>query len=153
IASCGGVYVGSIYQEFTALTMAERKRVSEIALETVAGRVPVMVGVSGSCIADVVELANHAAEHGADLVMLWPPVFGLRTPEGVLDFYRRVTEQSAIGMCLYASSFGELGFRLTPDMLASLADIPQVCAVKEASMSIAIYFETLAKVGDRLVVS
>src|SRR4051812_29019109 len=56
IASVGGVYVGSIYQEFTALTLAERKRVSAIALETVAGRVPVMVGVSGTCIADILDL-------------------------------------------------------------------------------------------------
>jgi dihydrodipicolinate synthase/N-acetylneuraminate lyase len=56
-------------------------------------------------------------------------------------------------MCLYATSFGELGFRLTPDMLAELAKIPGVCAVKEASQSIASYFETLSKVGDRIVVS
>lgn len=153
LASTGGVYVGSIYQEFTALTLGERKRVSEIALETVAGRVPVMVGISGNCVADVVDLAHHAREHGADLVMLWPPTFGLRTPDGVLDFYRSVARDAGIGICVYASSFGELGFRLTPDMLVELAKIDAVCAVKEASMSIAVYYETLAKVGDQIVVS
>src|SRR3546814_19757022 len=123
--------------------MAERKRASELALETVAGRVPVMVGVSGSCIGDIVELANHAKDHGADLVMLWPPMFGLRTPEGVLDFYRRIANESDIGLCVYASSFGELGFRLTSDMLVELAAIYAVRAVQEASMSIAIYYATL----------
>src|SRR3546814_19740930 len=80
-------------------------------------------------------------------------MFGLRTPEGVLDFYRRIANESEIGICVYASSFGELGFRLTSDMLVELAEIDAVCAVKEASMSIAIYFETLHKVGDRPVVS
>lgn len=153
LASTGGLYVGSIYQEFMALTLDERKRVAEIALDTVAGRVPVMVGISGNCVADVVDLAHHAREHGADLVMLWPPMFGLRTPDGVLDFYRRVAQEAGIGICVYASSFGELGFRLTPDMLVELAKVDAVCAVKEASMSIAIYYETLAKVGDKLVVS
>ncbi len=149
----GGVYVGSIYQEFNALTLAERKRVAEIVLEEVGGRVPVMAGISGNCMADVIELGNHAAAHGADLVMLWPPSLGLRTQQGVLEFYRRIASRLEIGMCVYATGFGELGFRLTPDMLLELADIPGVCAVKEASQSIAIYFETLSKVGDRIVVS
>jgi 4-hydroxy-tetrahydrodipicolinate synthase len=149
----GGVYVGSIYQEFNALTMAERKRVAEVVLEEVGGRVPVMTGISGNCMADVIELGNHAAEHGADLVMIWPPSLGLRTQQGVLDFYRRIASRLQIGMCVYATGFGELGFRLTPDMLAELAEIPGVCAVKEASQSVASYFETLSKVGDRIVVS
>jgi 4-hydroxy-tetrahydrodipicolinate synthase len=153
LRATGGVYVGSIYQEFNFLTLSERKRVAEVVLEEVAGRVPVMVGISGNCMADVIELGNHAAEHGADLVMLWPPSFGLRTQEGVLEFYRRIASQIPIGICVYATSFGELGFRLTPEMLLELADIPGVCAVKEASQSIAVYFETLAKVGDRIVVS
>jgi 4-hydroxy-tetrahydrodipicolinate synthase len=149
----GGVYVGSIYQEFSFLTLAERKRVQEVVLAEVAGRVPVMAGISGNCMEDVVELGNHAAEHGADLVMLWPPSFGLRTPRGVMEFYRRIASRLEVGMCVYATTFGELGFRLTPDMLVELSDIPGVCAVKEASQSIASYFETLAKAGDRLVVS
>jgi 4-hydroxy-tetrahydrodipicolinate synthase len=149
----GGIYVGSIYQEFNALTLAERKRVAEVVLEEVDGRIPVMAGISGNCMADVIELGNHAAEHGADLVMLWPPSLGLRTQQGVLDFYQRIARNLEIGMCVYATGFGELGFRLTPDMLADLADIPGVCAVKEASQSVASYFETLAKVGDRIVVS
>lgn len=149
----GGIYVGSIYQEFNFLTLAERERVAKVVLEENAGRVPVMVGISGNCMADVIELGNHAAENGADLVMLWPPSFGLRTQQGVLEFYRRIASQLQIGMCVYATTFGELGFRLTPDLLASLADIPGICAVKEASQSIAIYFETLAEVGERMVVS
>jgi 4-hydroxy-tetrahydrodipicolinate synthase len=153
LRSTGGIYVGSIYQEFNALTLAERKRVAEIVLNEVGVRVPVMAGISGNCMADVVELGRHATEHGADLVMLWPPSLGLRTQQGVLDFYRRITSQLEIGMCVYATGFGELGFRLTPEMLAELAEIPGVCAVKEASQSIAVYFETVAKVGDRLVVS
>jgi 4-hydroxy-tetrahydrodipicolinate synthase len=153
LRSAGGIYVGSIYQEFNYLTLAERKRVAEVVLQEVAGRVPVMVGISGNCMADVIELGDHAAENGADLVMLWPPSFGLRTQQGVLEFYRRIASRLQIGMCVYATTFGELGFRLTPDMLAELADIPGICAVKEASQSIATYFETLAKVGDRIVVS
>jgi 4-hydroxy-tetrahydrodipicolinate synthase len=152
-ASTGGVYVGSIYQEFTSLTLAERKRVSEVVLEEVSGRTPVMVGVSANCVDDVVELADHAQENGADLVMVWPPTFGLRTPTGVLEFYSRIARRVRIGMCLYASGFGDMGFRLTPDMMLALSEIDLVCAVKEASLSLGTYFETLQKVGDRIVVS
>jgi 4-hydroxy-tetrahydrodipicolinate synthase len=152
-ASTGGVYVGSIYQEFTSLTLAERKRVAEAVLNEVAGKTPVMVGVSGNCVDDVVELADHAKEHGADLVMVWPPTFGLRTPAGVLEFYSSIASRVQIGMCLYASGFGDMGFRLTPDMMLELSEIDLVCAVKEASLNLGTYFETLEKVGNRIVVS
>jgi 4-hydroxy-tetrahydrodipicolinate synthase len=149
----GGVYVGSIYQEFSSLTMAERMRVNEVALGEIGGRATAMVGVSGTSVAEVAELANHAQAHGADLVMIWPPTFGMRTYDGVLEFYRQVCERTAIGICLYSSTSAELGFHITPDLMVDLAKIDAVCAVKEASANLSTYLEALEKVGDRIVVS
>src|ERR1700682_2249478 len=41
-----GLYVGSNYQEFWTLTLDERKRLTEIVVETTAGRGTVMIGVT-----------------------------------------------------------------------------------------------------------
>lgn len=151
--AAGGIYAGSVYQEFTALTLEEREGITEVVLDAVGGQMPVMVGVSSNCLADTVRLADHASEHGADLVMIWPPTFGNRTTEGVFDFYRATVEQIDIGACVYASSYGDIGFQITPSLLADLAAFDPVCAVKEASMNVGTYFETLERVGDTLVVS
>jgi hypothetical protein len=56
----GGPSVHSLHQEFWALTLAERKRVTEIVLEEATGRLPVMVGCFDPAAANVVELARHA---------------------------------------------------------------------------------------------
>jgi 4-hydroxy-tetrahydrodipicolinate synthase len=151
--SCGGVYVGSIYQEFTSLQMDERKRVASIVLDQVASRVPVMVGVTANAVKDVVELGDHATDAGASLLMIWPPLFGDRTTEGVLAFYDTAIGALDLGVCLYASGFAELGFRLTPDMIEHLARHENVCAVKEASFNVGTYIETLRRLGERMVVS
>lgn len=148
-----GIYIGSIYQEFWTLTLEERKRLAKVTIDAVNGRVPVVVGVNASCIADIVALALHAQESGADLVMVWPPTFGQRSPEGVLAYYRAIAEKLDIGMCVYASALSEIGFQLTAPMLLELAKIDNICAVKEASMSIATYLRTVELVGKKVSVS
>jgi 4-hydroxy-tetrahydrodipicolinate synthase len=149
----GGLYVNSVFQEATALTAEERRRVLRIVVDAVAGRAPVVAVASGNAVADVIEAAGAAQEIGADVVMVWPPTFGYRTREGVLEFLRRVARSVEIGLCVYASGLSEFGFRLTPSMLVELARIEHVCGVKEASLSLGTYLDTLAAVGQELVVS
>lgn len=149
----GGLYVNSVFQEATALTAEERNQVLRIVVEATAGRVPVVAVASGNAVADVIAAATAAERLGADLVMLWPPTFGYRTPAGVLEFIRRVARAVTIGLCVYASGLSEFGFRLTPSMLLELSEIEHLCAVKEASMSLGTYLDTLATVGPRLLVS
>lgn len=149
----GGLYVNSVFQEATALTAAERSEVLRITIDAVAGRVPVVAVASGNAVADVIEAAGTAQQLGADVVMLWPPTFGYRTRDGVLEFLRQVARNVEIGLCVYASGLAEFGFRLTPSILAELARIEHVCGVKEASLSLGTYLETLAAVGSELVVS
>src|SRR3954452_15145603 len=60
-----GLSVHSIHQEFWTLTDAERKRVTDIVLECVAGKAPVVVGVSDTSARNVVDLAKDAQPEGA----------------------------------------------------------------------------------------
>jgi 4-hydroxy-tetrahydrodipicolinate synthase len=148
-----GMYVGSIYQEPTGMTVAERKRVTDVVIEATEGAVPVVAGASANNIADAVELAQAAQGAGADLVMVWPPTFGTRTSEGVYQFIKAVAESVDIGICLYSTTLPEFGFRLKPEVVSRLADIENICAVKEASLSAAGYLEMLMVAGDKLTVS
>jgi dihydrodipicolinate synthase/N-acetylneuraminate lyase len=149
----GGIYVNSVIAEVQSLTVAERQRALEIVVDQVKGRAPVIGVAPGNVIADVVAAVEHGRSAGADLVMLWPPTFGYRTAQGVQDFLSEVADSSKIGLCLYASGLSEFGFRITTEMLRALSRFPAICAVKEASMSLSGYLETLDSVGDTLIVS
>jgi 4-hydroxy-tetrahydrodipicolinate synthase len=149
----GGLSVHSVHQEFWTLTHAERKRVTEIVLSKVGGRCPVIVGVSDPSARNVVDLARHASASGADAVMVWPPYYGVKTAEGLRDFYEFIASRTDIGMFVYSTTLSELGFYLTPDMVASLLDIENICGVQSSTMNFASYAAMMERVGDRLPVA
>ena len=149
----GGLSVHSIHQEFWTLTDAERKRVTDIVLETVAGRAPVVVGVSDTAARTVVEFARHAQSAGADALMVWPPYYGVRTPQGVIAFYEYVAERIDIGLFAYSTTLAELGFYLTPEMVHALLPIEHLCGVQDSSMSFASYAAMMELVGEQIAVT
>jgi 4-hydroxy-tetrahydrodipicolinate synthase len=153
LPSIGGLYVGSIYQEFWLLTQAERKRLAEIVLDAAAGRVPVLVSASHTNPILAADLAEHAAAAGADLVMLWPPYFGPRSDQGVLDFYGYVLSRVPVGFAFYNSGLSEVGYQMSPRVLRELATHPQMCMLKEASLRLDTYLQTIDLVGNDVLVS
>ncbi len=150
----GGLSVHSLHQEFWALTIAERKQLAEIVLDEVRGSAPVIVGCSDPAAVHVVDLARHAAEAGADLVMVWPPYFGPRSAAGVRAFYDYVAERIGdIGLAVYSTTLAEQGYYLDADQVAALLDIPHLCAVQDTTLSFAGYARLLERVGDAICVS
>lgn len=149
----GGLSLNSVHQEFWTLTGDERKRLTDVVLETVNGRKPVIVGVSDPSARNVVDFARHAQAAGAAAIMVWPPYYGVKTAPGVKDFYEYVAGRVDIGMFVYSTTLSELGFYLTPDMVASLLDIDTLCGVHSSTMNFAAYASMMERVGDRICVS
>ncbi len=148
-----GLYMNSIYQEFWTMTLDERKRVADIVIEAVDGRAPVIVGANHTSARDVVDLCRHAQAAGADLAMVWPPYYGVRTEEGVHAYYEYVAERVEIGMCIYSTVLTELGHFLTPEAVEKLSKIDNICAVKEVSLSLSGYSQIMERCGHLLSIS
>ncbi|NMG41696.1 hypothetical protein GRZ55_20870 [Chelativorans sp. ZYF759] len=148
-----GLYVGSLYQEFWTQTLEERKAVTETILETVNGRVPVIVNISHTSYKDSIDLARHAQASGADLIMCWPPYYGPRSDDGVLDYYKKLADAVDIGIATYTTTLHELGFYIRPELMARIAEIDTVVAAKEASLSLDKYSAMVLAVGDKLAIS
>ncbi len=89
-AGVHGLVMGVNASEAIALTDAERCRAAEIVIEETAGRVPVIIGVSGVSTASSAAFAKHAADAGADAVMAMPPYVRHPPAEEIIDFYGRV---------------------------------------------------------------
>ena len=150
----GGLSVHSLHQEFWALTIAERKQLTEIVLDEVGGRAPVVIGCSDPAAVNVVDLACHAAAAGADLVMVWPPYFGPRSPAGVRAFYDYVAPRIPIGMVVYSTTLAEQGYYLDPDQVAGLAASHKgICAVQDTTLNFASYARLMERVGEAICVS
>jgi len=70
-----GFYPCGTYGSGPLMNVEERKRVAEVVIDEVNGRVPVIMHVGGASTRSVVELAKHAEKAGATAVASVPPIY------------------------------------------------------------------------------
>ncbi len=119
--------------EAATLTIAEHKRVIEIAVEN--SSVPVIAGTGSNNTREAVELTCHAAEAGADAALLITPYYNRPNDRGMFEHFKTVAEKCHIPMVLYNVP-KRTGVDLKPELVAKLSRIKNVVAVKEASGSL-----------------
>jgi 4-hydroxy-tetrahydrodipicolinate synthase len=121
--------------EFWALTLDERKRLLEVAIEEGRAADPgvVVQACTGSMTAkDTLDLTLHAQEAGADIVYLQTPMMEAHGGEGVLRFFRYIADRTDIALGMFNSPSS--GYVLTPAESARIyEEIPAVCATKEGA--------------------
>ncbi|HET9014474.1 MAG TPA: dihydrodipicolinate synthase family protein [Thermomicrobiaceae bacterium] len=115
--------------EAQKLTDAERRRVVEVVIQTVAGRVPVVVGTSRDGTDATVAASREAEALGAAGVMVAPPTFVGAGP-ALTAHYRRVAE--AVSVPLVLQDYPPVnGVSLSPRAMAELvAAVPAITTIK-----------------------
>lgn len=137
--------------EFWSLTAEERRRICEAAVESAGGKIVLGINTTSSSINECVELTKHAQDTGMDLVNLCPP-FMCKSDEQFYEYVKKVAEKVDIGIGLLNSPYTGL---LQAETVAKLADIPNVCVIKEASFPVnpAQTYEVFARAGKKIIVS
>lgn len=102
----------------------------------IAGRAKVIVQTSALMVEDVVARTRHAADCGADGVMVLPPFFeGPTDDEGVYDFYEAAAEG---GLPIIGYNVPQaVGVGISPALLSELCQIPNFCTAKDSSGDLA----------------
>lgn len=80
--------------EFTSLSDDERKRVVTIAVEEIAGTIPMVAGVAGVSAEHAAMLARHAQEAGADSLIAMPPYVRKATPDEIVRYYQAIDREA-----------------------------------------------------------
>ena len=124
-----GLSVLGIMGEAHKLSEAERRRVAELFLKNVGGRLPVVVGVSHGGTGVALELAQAAEAAGAAAVMLAPPT-SLRGDGPIVSHYREVAEAITIPIVVHDEPV-TTGVIMSPELLGRLArEVPRCEYVK-----------------------
>jgi dihydrodipicolinate synthase/N-acetylneuraminate lyase len=131
---CRGVGPNGSLGEYSSLTDDERRRVVQVAVEAVAGRGVVVAGVHGVGWHQAQHWARIAAEDGADGVLLLPPTIYRANRAEVVEHYAKVNEVG-LPIMAYNNPF-DTKVDLTPDLVAELAELENVVAIKEFSADI-----------------
>ncbi|WP_030321955.1 5-dehydro-4-deoxyglucarate dehydratase [Streptomyces sp. NRRL B-3229] len=125
-AGAGGVFVACGTGEFHALTSDEVERATRVAVETTAGRVPVLAAAGGP--APVArDQAARVARAGADGVLLLPPYLVRAPQQGLVRYVEEVTAASDLPVIFYQRGTA----RLSAETAAEIAALPKVAGIKD----------------------
>ena len=117
------------------LTIAERKLGAEIAVKTVAKRVPVSIFLGTLSEEDSIDIARHAQKIGADAVLAISPYVRRPTQEEIYDSVVRLGTATDLPILTYNSPWrnGE-GVEFTADLTQRLIErLPNYVGMKDAS--------------------
>jgi 4-hydroxy-tetrahydrodipicolinate synthase len=147
-----GVFVSGKQGEFFSMSLAERKRTFEIAVEEIGNRAGTIMSCSDQNMEVVIELARHAQAIGADYIVVHAPVlhFLHRQDETLYHYYRTISEKVDIGIALW--SHPDSGYLMSPELCARIAELPNVVAIKY-SVPREMYVRLTHLAGDKLIVS
>lgn len=117
--------------EYSSLTTEERRKVIQVAVDAVGGRGLVIAGAHGVGWHEARKWAEFAQEDGADGVLLLPPTVYRANDEEVVEHFSKVAE---VGLPIMAYNNPiDTKVDLVPSLVARLAEIPEVVAIKEFS--------------------
>jgi 4-hydroxy-tetrahydrodipicolinate synthase len=134
--SSGVVPVGTTGESPT-LSHDEHRRVVEICVDAVAGRVPVIAGAGSNNTAEAVELARHAEAAGADAVLVVTPYYNKPSQRGLYAHFKSVADAIAIPLIIYNIPPRSI-VDMSVETMAELArDCPNIVGVKDATANLA----------------
>jgi 1-pyrroline-4-hydroxy-2-carboxylate deaminase len=133
-AGVAGLVPNGSLGEYESLSDSERAQLVQMAIFASLGRVPVVPGVSGKSAAEACRWTEQAAEAGAAAVMALPPTAHKPTPDEVVAHFAEIA-RVGLPIIAYNNPFSTR-VDLTPGLLARLAEIEQVQAVKEFSQDV-----------------
>ncbi|HET6288399.1 MAG TPA: dihydrodipicolinate synthase family protein [Amycolatopsis sp.] len=128
---CRGVGPNGSLGEYSSLTDEERRRAARTAIETVGDDGIVVVGVHGPGAHQARHWAEVAAEDGADGLLCLPPTLYRANRGEVLAHFEAVASVG-LPVMVYNNPI-DTKVDLTPALLAEIARIDNVVAVKEFS--------------------
>ncbi|SEJ57486.1 4-hydroxy-tetrahydrodipicolinate synthase [Dyadobacter sp. SG02] len=114
------------------LNDAEKEAVVEATIEVVAGRIPVVAGVSNLTTERTIYHARFAESTGAAAVMIIPMSYWKLTEDEVFTHYRKVAEAISIPIMAYNNP-ATGGIDMSPALLKRLLEIPNVTMIKEST--------------------
>lgn len=141
----GIVYPAMVSEVFT-LSEAERLRLTPIVTRQVAGRCPVVIGVSGVCTQSAVEFARAAQEAGADAVLAMPPYVQRYSDDDILRYFEAISR--AVSVPIFVQNAGEWKPMNHALLLRIVREVEHVHFIKEEVPPAHHHIGALAKLRE-----
>jgi 4-hydroxy-tetrahydrodipicolinate synthase len=118
--------------ESPTLSHEEHKRVVEITVKTVAGRVPVVAGAGSNNTVEAIDFSRHAEKTGADALLHVAGYYNRPNQEGMYRHFEAVHNACTLPIIIYNIP-PRCVVGVDVDTLVRLAELPRIVGVKDAT--------------------
>ena len=129
--SSGLVPVGTTGESPT-LSHEEHRRVVEDVVRIADGRVPVIAGAGSNNTAEGIDLIRHAEKVGAAAALVVTPYYNKPTQAGLIAHYTALHDCCTLPIIIYNIP-GRSVVDMTPETMGTLAQLPRIIGVKDAT--------------------
>jgi 4-hydroxy-tetrahydrodipicolinate synthase len=119
--------------ESVTLSKDEKQAVVSYVIDSVNGRIPIVVGIGGNNTQEVLDALNHNELSGVDAILSVAPYYNKPSQQGLYLHFKSIAAVSRLPVILYNVP-GRTGSNISADTTLKLAhELKNVIAIKEAS--------------------
>jgi 4-hydroxy-tetrahydrodipicolinate synthase len=142
-----GILVNGTTSEPASLTTEERNKLVDVAMKTAKGRVPIVAATGSQSLWETKILTKHAADAGADALLIVTPYYTRPPQRGMVQYYLEVMKGIGTPWMIYHIP-GRTAVSVTLDTVKELKDkSPNFVGMKHAVNDLDFVTECLAAVG------
>ncbi len=147
-----GFFISGKQGEFYAMSLAERKRSFEIAIEEAGDKAGTILSCSDQNMDVVIDLARHAEKIGGTSIVVHAPVlhFTTKQDETLYQYYKTISEATNLAIAMW--SHPDSGYLMSPELCARIAELPNIVAIKY-SVPRPMYKQLTEMTRGKLIVS
>lgn len=148
-SNIGGISIGGSTGEGHALSVDELRRLIEIGVEEVSGKVPVVAGIIRDSTRDVLAFAKAAKEAGADYLMITPVHYFKPDDDAHYEFFKTISDSVDLPIIIYNVVPTAV---ITPKCMKRLATIENVVGIKQSGGDIHALNRMILELPDDQIV-
>ena len=138
-----GIFVLGTTGEAPSLSYRLRRELVERTCRQVAGRVPVLVGITDTAFVEAVHLSQFAAEAGAKALVLAPPYYFPNSQPELLEYVQHLAPELPLPLFLYnMPTHTKTIFEV--ETVRRAMEMPNIVGLKDSSANM-VYFHQLIR--------
>ena len=135
--------------EASTLTDDEHRKMIDVTVHKVNGRVKVIAGAGSNDTDYAIELSKHAQQAGADAILHVTPYYNKTTQKGLLKHFCTIADSVNVPIILYNVP-SRTNLNILPATYKELSKHPNIVATKEASGNMKSIIQTRQLCGGDL---
>ena len=147
-AGVDGIVLAGSLGEASTITLDEKERLVKSAVETAAGKVPVILNIAEGSTQEAIRQAKLAKQWKAEGLMLLPPMRYKADERETVEFFKAVARATDLPIMVYNNPI-EYRIEVTLPMFAELAECENIQAVKESTRDVTNVTRMINAFGDR----